>query len=78
MAAIEMAVRTQPISNSLHQLADGDATGEQAQRRADPGEERPLVGEREPIVGLAALRPVTPTSAGGDTSPPIDGACPVR
>ena len=39
----------------IDELAHGDAAGEQAERRADPGQERPLVGEREPVVGLGAL-----------------------
>jgi hypothetical protein len=32
--------------------SDGDATGDQRERGADPGEEGPLVGEREAVVRL--------------------------
>ena len=46
----------------LHELAHGHAAGEQAEGGADPRQERPLVGQREAVVGLDALarrRPAT-------------------
>jgi hypothetical protein len=35
-----------------HELCDGYAAGDQRQRRSDPCQERPLVGQREAVVRL--------------------------
>ena len=50
----------------IDELAHGDAAGEQAERRADPGEERPLVGQREAVVRLRALLEVDLPPPGHD------------
>jgi len=38
-----------------HELNDRDATGDECERRADRGEECPLVGEREAIVQILVI-----------------------
>ena len=51
----------------VDELAHGDPAGEQAERRADPGQERPLVGQREAVVGLGALLEVDLPPPGHDS-----------
>ena len=39
----------------VDELAHGDSTGKETERRAHPGEERALVGEGEAVIGFDAL-----------------------
>ena len=60
--------RPEAVANSRdgqgrHQLNDRDATCDECERRADPGEERPLVRERESIIQiLVDRRPLLTTN----------------
>ena len=55
VSAVPRPCRTPGNRKGGHQLNDGDATRDQCERGADPGQERPLVGEREAIVQLLVL-----------------------
>ena len=44
----------------VDELANGNAAGEQAESRAHPRQEGPLVGQREAVVGLLAVAGVYP------------------